>query len=148
MTNKKDVPETARDVPTVEVTVEYLDALRKAVGLQIDPATAEVEWTYAYTVDPYGDDPDLPEEYRCVGREYFARSPGSNVWVSFHDLPEASRDALWDRHKSKLAFPAGLIPAPFDQNPCAHWRRPMDMILQGWSTSLFHASQQWSTRSS
>ena len=27
----------ARDVPTVEVTVEYLDALRKAVGLQIDP---------------------------------------------------------------------------------------------------------------
>jgi hypothetical protein len=24
----------------------------------------------------------------------------------------------------------------------------MDMILQGWSTSLFHASQQWSTRSS
>jgi hypothetical protein len=24
MTNKKDVPETARDVPTVEVTVEYL----------------------------------------------------------------------------------------------------------------------------
>jgi crotonobetainyl-CoA:carnitine CoA-transferase CaiB-like acyl-CoA transferase len=41
-----------------------------------------------------------------------------------------------------------LIPAPFDQNSCAHWRRPMDMILQGWSTSLFHASQQWSTRSS
>ena len=41
-----------------------------------------------------------------------------------------------------------MIPAPFDQNPCAHWRRPMDMILQGWSTSLFHASQQWSTRSS
>jgi hypothetical protein len=41
-----------------------------------------------------------------------------------------------------------VIPAPFDQNPCAHWRRPMDMILQGWSTSLFQASQQWSTRSS
>ena len=36
MTNKKDVPQTARHVPTVEVTVEYLDALRKAVGLQID----------------------------------------------------------------------------------------------------------------
>ena len=47
---------------------------------------------------------------------------------------------------SRLA--SGLIPAPFDQNPCAHWRRPMDKILQGWSTSLFHASQQWSTRSS
>ena len=24
-----------------------------------------------------------------------------------------------------------LIPSPTDQNPCAHWRNPMDMILQG-----------------
>jgi hypothetical protein len=79
MTDKKDVPQTARDVPTVEVTMEYLSALRKAVGLQIDPETAEVEWIYAHTLDPYGDDPDLPEELQCVGREYFARSPGSNV---------------------------------------------------------------------
>ncbi len=42
----------------------------------------------------------------------------------------------------------GLIPILSDQNPCAHWRNPMDMIRQGWSMSLFHASQQWSTRSS
>ena len=41
-----------------------------------------------------------------------------------------------------------LIPILSDQNPCAHWRNPMDMIRQGWSMSLFHASQQWSTRSS
>jgi hypothetical protein len=41
-----------------------------------------------------------------------------------------------------------LIPSPIDQNPCAHWRSPMDMMRQGWSMSLFHASQQWSTRSS
>jgi hypothetical protein len=24
-----------------------------------------------------------------------------------------------------------LIPNPIDQNPCAHWRNPMDMIRQG-----------------
>ena len=24
-----------------------------------------------------------------------------------------------------------LIPSPIDQNPFAHWRNPMDMILQG-----------------
>ena len=83
--------------------MEYLDALRKAVGLQIDPETAEVEWTYAQTLDPYGDDPNLPEEYQQVGREYFARSPGSDVWVWFGDLPKATRDALWH-----LALPAGL----------------------------------------
>ena len=51
-------------------------------------------------------------------------------------------------NRDLIAYADALIPAPFDQNPCAHWRRPMDMILQGWSTSLFHASQQWSTRSS
>ena len=41
-----------------------------------------------------------------------------------------------------------FIPNPIDQNPWAHWRSPMDMMRQGWSTSLFHAAQQWSTRSS
>src|SRR6266478_3107346 len=45
-------------------------------------------------------------------------------------------------------FYDGLIPNPNDQNPWAHWRSPMDMMRQGWSTSLFHAAQQWSTRSS
>jgi hypothetical protein len=36
----------------------------------------------------------------------------------------------------------GLIPSPIDQNPCAQSRRPMDMMRQGWSMSLFHAAQQ------
>jgi hypothetical protein len=30
------------------------------------------------------------------------------VWVSFYDLPDATRDALWKKHQSKLAFPAEL----------------------------------------
>ena len=29
-----------------------------------------------------------------------------------------------------IAHP-GLIPNPIDQNPCAHWRKPMDMMRQG-----------------
>src|SRR3954468_7290156 len=99
MTNEKDL--SAKDVPTVEVTVKYLKALRKEVGLQIDPETAEVEWCYAQTLDPYGDDPNLPEEYQQVGREYFAFSPGRDVWVWFGDLPPAIEDALWKKHKSK-----------------------------------------------
>jgi len=106
MTNEKEL--SSKDVRTVEVTAGYLDALRKAVGLQIDPETAEVEWIYAQTLDPYGDDPNLTEEYQQVGREYFARSPGSDVWVWFGDLPETVCDALWKKHRSKLAFPAGL----------------------------------------
>ena len=83
-------------------------AIRKEAGTKIDPATAEVTWWFAKTGDPYsvyefGED----EEY-CVGREYFARSPDSDVWVSFQDLPDATRETLWEKHSSKLAFPAGL----------------------------------------
>jgi hypothetical protein len=62
----------------------------------------------AQTLDPYGVEPDLPEEYQQVGRNYFARSPGSDVWVWFGDLPDETRNALWGRHSKKLAFPAGL----------------------------------------
>jgi hypothetical protein len=32
-----------------------------------------------------------------------------------------------------------LIPCLTDQNPCAHWRNPMDMIFQGRSTRVFQA---------
>lgn len=81
---------------------------RKNAGLLIDPETAEVTWIYAQTLDPYGIYPDLPEECQQIGREYFARSPGSEVWVHFHDLPEATRRVLWEKHKHRLAFPAGL----------------------------------------
>src|SRR5258708_12599558 len=49
---------------------------------------------------------------------------------------------------AQLNTSRGLKPNPIDQNPWAHWRSPMDMMRQGWSTSLFHAAQQWSTRSS
>jgi hypothetical protein len=83
-------------------------AIRKEAALRIDPETAEVEWTYAQTLDPYGVDPGLPEELQQVGREYFARFRGSDVWVWFGDLPEKIRDALWEKQKSALAFPAGL----------------------------------------
>ena len=68
-----DPPQTAEDVPTVEVTKKCLKALRQAVGLQIDPETADVEWIYAQTLDPYGDDPDLPEEYQQVVLRPFSR---------------------------------------------------------------------------
>jgi hypothetical protein len=87
-----------------EMTVEEWLAIRKDAGLKIDPATAEVDWAYEYTLDPYGVYGDLPSEYRQIGREHFARSPGSDVWVWFGDLPEKTREALWERHESKLVI--------------------------------------------
>jgi hypothetical protein len=92
---------------TDQMTVEQWLAIRKEAGLNIDPETAEVEWTYVQILDPYGVNPDLPEEYQQVGQQYFARSPGSDVWVWFGDLPEATRSALWEKPEKKLEFPAG-----------------------------------------
>jgi hypothetical protein len=80
---------------------------RKEAGFKIDPATAEVLWTYGDGYNPYGLFP-YDEECACIGRVYFARSPGTDIWVSFCDLPEATSDALWKKHRRKLAFPAGL----------------------------------------
>jgi hypothetical protein len=82
-----------------EMTVEEWLAIRKEAGLQIDPETAEVCWKYALTLDPYGIYPPLPEEYQQVGREYFARSPRSDIWVDFGDLPDATLSNFW-RHRS------------------------------------------------
>jgi hypothetical protein len=104
------------DVPVKKKTaaekseIERWLAIRKEEALKIDPETAEVDWVYAQTLDPYGvlDEWELPEEFDRVGREYFARAPGRDVWVEFGDLPDETRDKLWKRHSRKLAFPAGL----------------------------------------
>ena len=113
---KQDVPNgnskegnTMSKTKTVE---EWLE-IRKQAGLEIDAAHADVDWNYALTLDPYGVLPVLPEEYQQVGRAYFPRSPGSDIWVWFGDLPEATRTALWKRNGKNLAFPSGLEEIPF-----------------------------------
>jgi hypothetical protein len=100
------------DKTSAKREVEEWLTIRKEEGLKINPETAEVDWGYALTLDPYGVGPELPEEYQQVGREYFARSPESDIWVWFGDLPKTTRDALWEKHKRKLKFPAGLEALP------------------------------------
>jgi len=95
---------------TVEdhLSVDQWLKIRKEAGLRINPETAEVEWCYGQTLDPYGIHPELPEECQQIGREYFARSPESDIWVWFGDLPNEVEEKLWKMHRSKLAFPTGL----------------------------------------
>ena len=104
-----DVPVRKRTPQEREERERWL-AIRKEEGLKIDPETSEVDWSYAQTLDPYGvlDEWELPEEFRQVGREYFARAPESDIWVVFGDLPEETRNKLWQRHRRNLALPAGL----------------------------------------
>lgn len=110
MTMLEKDADTAEDNSTVQQWLE----IRKEVGGKINSSTAEVFWTYAQTLDPYGVYPDLPEECWQVGREYFARSPESDIWVWFGDLPGEVREGLQQMHGSKLAFPAGLFDVPPD----------------------------------
>jgi hypothetical protein len=104
---KKRTPQEAAEL-------ERWLAIRKEEALKIDPETAEVDWSYSQTLDPYGvlDEWELPEEFHQVGREYFARVPGSDIWVAFEDLPDETREKLWSRQSRKLAFPAGLEGLP------------------------------------
>ena len=93
------------------MTPEQWYAMCKEAGLKIDPETAEVDWWFAYTLDPYDIEPNLPEEYRQVGRAYFARSPERDIWVNFCDLPKATREALWKKHKRRrVGAPLNLGP--------------------------------------
>jgi hypothetical protein len=86
------------------ISVEQFVANRRAEGLEIDPATAKVHWTWAQVLDPYGVVRLSPEE-DCVGRMYYAISPESGMRVWFGDLPDETQNALWERINSgQLSF--------------------------------------------
>src|SRR6516225_7652390 len=90
-----------------EMTIEQWLAIRREAALQIDPETAEVMCTHPNIADPYDIYPDCPDV--CIGRVYFARSSGSDVWVCFADLPEATVKALREKQELKRAFPEPTV---------------------------------------
>lgn len=101
-----------------EMTVAQRLAIRREAALQIDPETAEVMCTYTNSVDPYGIYPDCPEE--CIGRVYFARPSGSDVWVDFNDLPDATVRALREKQELRRAFPEPTV-----------YRRAKELLIVG-----------------
>ena len=84
-------------VESDQISVEEWLAIRKKAALEIDAETAEISSLYGPTIDSYGVYDDLTEEEQQVGKNRFARSPGSEIWVSFHDLPPTVLKALWER---------------------------------------------------
>lgn len=111
MKSNSDVSPINTEIDTqdaVATEIERWLAIRKEAGLNIDAANALVRWEYAYIVDPYGVYDDLSPEEMVTGRVYFARSPESDIWVCFYDIPKETTDALWQKHAAKLAFPSGL----------------------------------------
>ncbi len=99
--------ETPNEPTNDQISVDEWLAIRKQAGLEIDPDTAEVMWTYGYVIDPYGVyTDDLIEEEKCMGRIYFARSPGSEIWVSYYDLPVEILSALRGSEQERRSLKA------------------------------------------
>ena len=71
--------------------------IRTKAAKTIDPEATKIEWSFGQVLDPYGVDPDLPEECDCIGRQYFACAPGSAIWLWIGDCPEPTRKRLWQR---------------------------------------------------
>jgi hypothetical protein len=84
-----------------KVDVEQWLAIRKETGPRIDPEVAEVASWHTYIIDPYGVCANLPEEAQCFGRQWFARSPRSDVWVFSEDLPPATQEALSEPNRRR-----------------------------------------------
>lgn len=95
------MPATVEESMSDRMTTEEFLANRIEAGRRIDPNSADVEFTFqwAEVLDPYGV-LDLTSEENCVGRSYFARSPDSDGWVSFYDLPAKTTAELWRRINS------------------------------------------------
>jgi type I restriction enzyme M protein len=69
---------------------------------------------------------DQDQELELLNAEYRSPIPKKYQWRAWAADPEGITGEE-------------LIPHLIDQNSCAHWRSPMDMIFQGRSTSVFQA---------
>jgi hypothetical protein len=78
-----------------------------------------------------GQFPKLPtHQVVCIGALI---ASNSDVGWSVETLgaPHTGERTESDLISSFVERIGALIPSLVDQNPCAHWRNPMDMILQG-----------------
>lgn len=84
------------DEKAVEIR-EWLE-IRRLEGLKIDPETAEIDFRWTDGGDPYGVYETSQEDR---GRSYFACAPGSEIWVSFDDLPDETVERIWERRRAE-----------------------------------------------
>jgi hypothetical protein len=89
-----------------EFNIEKCLPSGRTQGSRSIPELLRFDWEYAPIAAPYRIYPDLPEEYKLaehISRDARGATHGSTSRTS--RTKPAMR--LWERHKSKLAFPAG-----------------------------------------
>jgi hypothetical protein len=91
-----------RESDRIQASKKRWLSVRKEQGLKIDPETAEVFFEEGSARNPYGLN-DFTYEEDSLWPNYFARSPGSDVWVLFEDLPKTTCDRLWARVRAEAA---------------------------------------------
>jgi hypothetical protein len=69
---------------------------RSVIAERIVPTTATVFFRYADASDPYGEH-NLPDEARCVGREFFVVDPADGIAIWIGDLPHEKQHLLRDK---------------------------------------------------
>ena len=87
---------------------------RRGRAGSVDRDQGEVHWLTCPGIDGHphgvrccvcvnGIYPNLPAKWDCVGRVYFARAPGGDMWVEFGDLPETTWKALQESETFEAA---------------------------------------------
>ena len=76
-------------------------AERREAGKRMNPDTAILYCRYVMEVDPYGICEDIPEEFRCIGKNWFAFTPETGE-VVVQDLPEATFERINERYRQRL----------------------------------------------
>jgi len=88
--------------PQKREAIEAFHEKVRAEALRIDPERAEVAFWWADDDDPYQVSGMPVELSLCIGREHFARNPGSDIWIWFDDLPKETAEKL--KHRRKPSF--------------------------------------------
>lgn len=107
---KPSIGKSIRKLSTV--TRVGLDLAKRVLQVHAVDAKGEIvlarKLTRSQLIPFLAELPPCVEEFHQVGREYFARAPRSDIWVEFGDLPDETRERLWNRHNANLMFPSGL----------------------------------------
>ena len=86
-------------------------------------------------------EPGTPEFIASYNEAVAARvAPPSGVLLALlFQFQDSAEFQFGISPRTRRDYIKQIIPSLIDQNLYAHWRNPIDMMRQGWSTSLFQA---------